>query len=111
MSLSSTCDLPPRELALEDERSRFTTCRKEVRPVRDSSLLVLLVVGRGANRPLEVDGREDGCDCESGSCTDLRLNADIGRRIHDGDNRSFAGDSVDMTSSDMKVGRRAVENR
>jgi hypothetical protein len=109
MSLSSTRDLPPRELALEDERRRLTTPRKDARLFRDSSLLVLLVVGRGVKRPLEVDGRD--CDCASVSCTDFRLSADIGRRIQDGDSRSFEGDSVDMTSSDMNVDRRAAKTR
>jgi hypothetical protein len=109
MSSSSTRDLPPRELALDDERRRFTTPRKDARPLRDSSLLVLLVVGRGDKRPLAVDGRDDGRDCDSDSCTDFRRNADMGRRIQDGDSRSFEGESVDMTSSDMEVGRRAGE--
>jgi hypothetical protein len=109
MSLSSIRDLPPRELALEDERRRFTTPRKDARLFRDSSLLVLLVVGRGDKKPLEVVGRD--CDCSSVSCTDFRLSADIGRRIQDGDSRSFEGDSVDMTSSDMKVGWKMAEAR
>jgi hypothetical protein len=113
ISLSSTSlDLPPRELALEDERNRFTTPRKDVRlsefferAERDSSLLVLLEVGRGDKRPLEVEGREFE------SCTDFLLH-DIERRTQDGDSRSFDDvGSVDMTSSDIEVDRNVAEGQ
>jgi len=105
MSVSST--LPPRELALEDERRRLTTLRNEVRlsGLLDrsrcaSSLLVLLDVGRGDSRPLEVEGRE------SASWTDFRLKETEARRIQDGDSLSFDGGEsvpVDMTSSDISI--------
>jgi hypothetical protein len=105
MSLSSS--LAPRELALDEERRRLTTPRKDVRlsklfdrSERDSSLLVLLDFGRGDRRPLDVDGRE------SASCADFRLHDTEARRIQDGESRSFdAVDSVpvDITSSDMNT--------
>jgi hypothetical protein len=105
MSLSLT--LPPSELALDEERRRFTTPRSDVRPSRlferaepDSSLLVRLEVGRGDKKPLEVVGRA------SPSCADFLLVHDTERRIQAGDSRSFDGcDSVavDITSSDINV--------
>ena len=103
MSLKSApWDFPPNELALEDERSRFTTPRNDdgLRGLvdcveRDSSLLLLLGVGCGDSSALDVDGRD------SDSCCDFFVH-DMERRIQDGDNRSFdVALLVDMTSSDI----------
>lgn len=99
MSFSSR-DLPPRELALDDERRRLTTPRKDVRLSvlfeRDSSLLLLLDIGRGDSNPLEVEGLDSD---DSGAGFFFR---EIVRRIQDGDNRSFEGGGcVDMMSSDI----------
>jgi hypothetical protein len=103
MSLSSISrDLPRKELADDDGRSLFTTSRNEVRlsrlferTEREASLLLLLDIGCGDKKLLEVDGREL---C---SCADFLLH-NLGRLIQDGDNRSFEGtDSVDMMRSDM----------
>jgi hypothetical protein len=105
MSLSLI--LPPSELALDEERKRLTTPRSDVRPSRlferaepNSSLLVLLELGRGDRNPFEVVGRA------SPSCADFLLVHDTERRIQAGESRSFDGcDSVavDITSSDMNV--------
>lgn len=105
MSLSST--LPPNELALDEERNRFMTPRSDLRlsrlferAERDSSLLVLLEVGRGERRPFEVVGRA------SPSCVDFLLVHDTERRIQEGDSKSFdvcESGPVDITSSDMNV--------
>lgn len=70
---------------------------------RESSLLLLLDVGRGERSPLDVDGRE------SDSCVDFFLHARE-RPIQDGDNRSLAIVlSVDMTSSDIESERSLAE--
>lgn len=111
MSLISppSCDLPPSELALDDERSRVTTPRKYGRRVpdlldraeRESSLLLLLLLdsGRGDKRPLDVDGRD------SVFCADFLLKGESARRTQPGESRSFEEvDSVDITSND--IGRR-----
>jgi hypothetical protein len=104
---SASCDCAPNELALDDERSRFTTPRKEVRfpdwlELRDALLLLRLEVVGNESSPLEVDGRES----ESSAAFFLQ---DIERLIQDGESRSFDGvESVDMMSSDIWRIRKAA---